>query len=71
MEAKEIFLMIAAFCILVYMCTRAMAQRRQVTRQCPKCGATCNASPFSTGVRTARGEIYKFKCPNCGHKFLS
>lgn len=48
-----------------------MAQRRQVTRQCPKCGATCNASPFSTGVRTARGEIYKFKCPNCGHKFLS
>lgn len=66
----EFLLTILAGGFLFFICKWAGDKRAQVTRRCPKCGTTCNASRWSTGLRYAGGgDVYSFKCPNCGHSF--
>ena len=67
----EFILTIFGGALLFTICFLACKKRSEVTHRCPKCGTICNASPWSTGLRhSGGGEVYKFKCPNCGEKFL-
>lgn len=45
-------------------------KRSNRTCNCPRCGATSHASPWSSGLRNSDGSpIVRYKCPKCGHTF--
>ena len=71
METSELILAIISGAFLLFVCLRARKKRSEITSKCPKCGATCNASPSGTGLRNGRGEyVHRFKCPNCGNDYM-
>jgi DNA-directed RNA polymerase subunit RPC12/RpoP len=51
--------------VAVYAMIAAPIKRSKHTSKCPKCGTTCNASPWGT----SQYHEASYKCPNCGHKF--
>ncbi len=55
----------------VFLCYKACKKRAKITHQCPRCGGTCHASPWSTGLQHQGGDyIHSFTCKNCGYKFM-
>jgi transposase len=68
----ELILTILAGAFLFFICSKARENRKAVTRRCPKCGTTCNANGAGTRLRNSYGgEVYRFKCPNCGNDFYA
>ena len=68
---EEVVFLIVAVLVLSFVFYYPCKKRAEITRRCPKCGSTCNASPWSTGVRyVGGGYLHNFTCPNCGHKFM-
>ena len=57
---------------LFALCYWATSKRKRITTQCPKCGALCHASGWSTGLMDRRtgAYIHDFKCPHCGMSFM-
>ena len=52
--------------VALYAAIAAPIKRSKHTAKCPKCGTTCQASPWSPGLN----HYANYKCPCCGNTFM-